>query len=227
MNSTDLRRSAVDDRLALRRSSTSSLQFSDRTRSIAVAGSQAGGIGSGAQPTKLLFVADDRMNSTDLRRSEADDRLAIRRSWTSSLQISDRTRPIAVAGSQAGSGAKPAKLLLKVTVQRNLWPVLVVMSPESSVEDLIKASVAAYVGEGRRPALQERDSVAFELHYSQFCMESLRRDEKVMNLGSRSFFLRPKPVDDASSGDRCVEDGNRFFKVHLPLSRYLGVAFRL
>ncbi|CAA6666853.1 unnamed protein product [Spirodela intermedia] len=100
-----------------------------------------------------------------------------------------------------GCGMKPTKLLLRVTVQRNLWPVHVMISPESTVVDLIKATVEAYVKEGRRPLLVERDPLAFELHFSQFSLESLSREEKVINLGSRNFFLCLKPSEAAPSGD--------------------------
>lgn len=64
------------------------------------------------------------------------------------------------------------KLLLNVTIERSLGPVQVVMSPENTVSDLIKAAVEIYVREKRRPLVKETDPHRFELHYSQFSLES-------------------------------------------------------
>lgn len=86
----------------------------------------------------------------------------------------------------------PPKLLLKVTVQGNLGPVQVVMTAKSSVKDLVEATVQRYVKEGRRPVVPSTDPSDFDLHYSQFSLESLRREEKLIELGSRNFFLCPR-----------------------------------
>ncbi len=64
------------------------------------------------------------------------------------------------------------KLLLNVTVQRSLGPVQVVMSPDSTVEDLIASALRQYEKEGRRLALPTMDPAGFDLHYSQFSLES-------------------------------------------------------
>nr|DAD48665.1 TPA_asm: hypothetical protein HUJ06_018602 [Nelumbo nucifera] len=66
------------------------------------------------------------------------------------------------------------------------------MSPELTVGDLIAAAVRLYVKEGRRPFLPTTDPSAFDLHYSQFSLESLDREEKLITLGSRNFFPYPK-----------------------------------
>ncbi|KAK1261957.1 hypothetical protein QJS04_geneDACA020518 [Acorus gramineus] len=87
---------------------------------------------------------------------------------------------------------KLTKLLLNVTVQRSLGPVYVVISPESTVEDLIRAAIDAYTKEGRMPPLVGSDPRLFELHYSQFSLENLDPKEKVISLGSRNFFMCPK-----------------------------------
>lgn len=67
---------------------------------------------------------------------------------------------------------RPKKLLVKVTVERSLGPMHVLVSPEQTVADLIKTAVEMYVKEGRRPLLCETDPKEFELHYSQFSLES-------------------------------------------------------
>ncbi|XP_054812293.1 uncharacterized protein LOC129313330 [Prosopis cineraria] len=87
---------------------------------------------------------------------------------------------------------QPPKLLLHVTVLGSLGPVKVVMTPESKVGDLVAASVRQYLKEGRRPILPATDPSAFDLHYSQFSLESLDRGEKLMELGSRNFLLCPR-----------------------------------
>ncbi|KAL5215726.1 hypothetical protein ABZP36_007127 [Zizania latifolia] len=102
----------------------------------------------------------------------------------------------------------PSKVPVSVAVQRSLWPLHVMASAEWSVADLMAAAVRLYVKEGRRPLLPSADPSAFGLHYSQFSLESLDPREKVMELGSRSFFLCPKSsatVHTASSS--CSSDG--------------------
>ena len=46
-----------------------------------------------------------------------------------------------------------------------------------------------YGKEGRRPILPSVEPSLFDLHYSQFSLESLDREKKLMELGSRNFFL--------------------------------------
>ncbi|CAK9150517.1 unnamed protein product [Ilex paraguariensis] len=74
-------------------------------------------------------------------------------------------------GSAQGT-PKLTKLLLNVTIQRSLGAVQVIMSPESMVGDLIAAAVRQYVKEDRRPVLASSDPEGFDLHYSQFSLES-------------------------------------------------------
>ncbi|KAI3843022.1 hypothetical protein MKW92_009422 [Papaver armeniacum] len=89
---------------------------------------------------------------------------------------------------------KLTKLLLNVTIERSLGPVHVITSSEKSVEELIKSALEIYVKEKRRPLLIETNPSSFELHYSQFCLESLNPAEKLISLGSRNFFLCLKPT---------------------------------
>jgi hypothetical protein len=51
------------------------------------------------------------------------------------------------------------KLLLNVTIERSLGPVQVVISPEKTTGDLIKAALEIYAREKRRPLLPETDPV--------------------------------------------------------------------
>ena len=64
------------------------------------------------------------------------------------------------------------KLLLNVTVQRSLGPVQVLMPPDATVGDLVREAVRSYGKEGRRPLLPTVDPAGFDLHYSQFSLES-------------------------------------------------------
>ncbi|MCL7034702.1 hypothetical protein MKW94_024154 [Papaver nudicaule] len=111
---------------------------------------------------------------------------------------------------------KLTKLLLNVTVQRSLGPIHVVMSPDSTVGDLIAMVVKQYSKEGRRPSLSTTNPSDFNLHYSQFSLESLDKEEKLIQLGSRNFFLCPKNVDvgsgpflTASSSNPCSNQAER------------------
>lgn len=65
------------------------------------------------------------------------------------------------------------KLLLNVTVQGSLGALQIIISPESTVDDLIDAAIRLYVKEARRPFLPESEPARFDLHYSQFSLESI------------------------------------------------------
>lgn len=73
---------------------------------------------------------------------------------------------------EIGPSRRPTKLLLNVSIERSLGPVQVVMSPENSVGDLVKRAMEIYVREKRRPLLVGNDPHRFQLHYSQFSLES-------------------------------------------------------
>ncbi|CAH2060410.1 unnamed protein product [Thlaspi arvense] len=65
------------------------------------------------------------------------------------------------------------KLLLNVTVQGSLGALQIIISPESTVNDLIDAAIRLYVKEARRPLLPASEPSRFDLHYSQFSLESI------------------------------------------------------
>ncbi|KMT12242.1 hypothetical protein BVRB_5g101870 [Beta vulgaris subsp. vulgaris] len=109
------------------------------------------------------------------------------------------------------------KLLLSVTVQGSAGKVQVIMSMKNTVEDLIKAVLEVYEKEKRRPLLSENHPSCFELHYSPFCLESLKVEEKLINLGSRNFFLCHKPVSTYHGGT-CL---NKIDKSQFPLVRLM------
>ncbi|XP_010521697.1 PREDICTED: uncharacterized protein At4g22758 [Tarenaya hassleriana] len=98
-------------------------------------------------------------------------------------------------GESVGAVALPppalrlTKLLLNVTVQGSPGAVQIIISPDATVGDLISTAVRQYVKEGRRPFLQASEPSRFDLHYSQFSLESIEREEKLISLGSRNFFL--------------------------------------
>ncbi|XP_047340440.1 uncharacterized protein At4g22758-like [Impatiens glandulifera] len=97
----------------------------------------------------------------------------------------------------------PMKLLLNVNVEGSFGPIPIVILKDQTVEDLVKVVVETYVMEKRRPLLTESDHRKFELHYSPFSLESLKMDEKLLNLGSRNFYMCRKPptaVSGAGTG---------------------------
>ncbi|XP_020228968.1 uncharacterized protein LOC109809945 [Cajanus cajan] len=93
---------------------------------------------------------------------------------------------------------RPSKMLLNVTFDKCVGAVQVVMSPEDTVADLIKTALAFYEKEKRRPLLKNTHPNCYDLHYSSFTLESLKGDDKLLNLGSRNFFLRSKPATSSS-----------------------------
>uniref|UniRef100_A0A0D9VGJ9 DUF7054 domain-containing protein n=1 Tax=Leersia perrieri TaxID=77586 RepID=A0A0D9VGJ9_9ORYZ len=133
------------------------------------------------------------------------------------LRQRPRTQPDLLAGIRAGKqqhgfrprdacsdGAEterrraPSRVLLTVGVRQSMWPLHVMARAEWRVADLVAAAVELYVREGRRPLLPSSDPAAFGLHFSQFSLQSLGPDEKLMELGSRSFFLCPKAAANAA-----------------------------
>ncbi|CAH9124201.1 unnamed protein product [Cuscuta epithymum] len=118
---------------------------------------------------------------------------------TAELLHRPRTVPDLLAGRRTSLSPnsvqfqpKLTKLLINVTVQRSTGALHVLISPESTVEDLIAAAIRQYVKEGRRPVLPSGNAADYGLHYSQFSLESLDRKEKLNNLGSRNFFMCPE-----------------------------------
>ncbi|KAJ9706761.1 hypothetical protein PVL29_001969 [Vitis rotundifolia] len=109
----------------------------------------------------------------------------------------------------SGASRRLTKLLLNVTIQHSFGPVQVVTSPENTVGDLIKEALAIYVKEKRRPLVKQTNPECFELHYSQFSLESLKTGEKLINLGSRNFFLCQKPAKSLDSS--CYEEAMSLF----------------
>ncbi|KAF3455103.1 hypothetical protein FNV43_RR05551 [Rhamnella rubrinervis] len=120
---------------------------------------------------------------------------------------------LAASGSRSSIGmmtadrpSKLTKLLLNVTIQGSVGAVQVVVSPELTVSDLVTAALRQYAKEGRRPILPTTDPSKFDLHYSQFSLESLDREEKLNSLGSRNFFLcRRKSEAECGSGSGGVQ----------------------
>ncbi|KAL3324823.1 hypothetical protein AABB24_038764 [Solanum stoloniferum] len=139
----------------------------------------------------------------------------------------------------AGTGNSPdvkdklklTKLLLNVTIQRSIGPVHVLISLESTVQDLIAAALRQYSKEGRRPVLTSVNPADYDLHYSQFSLESLDREEKLIGLGSRNFFLCPKTSNSngagagtsSSSSSSCAKQADKATatKISLPWLKFM------
>jgi len=66
----------------------------------------------------------------------------------------------------------PTKVLFNVAIQGTVGIVQVLMRPESTVRDLICAALKQYVKERWRPMISSSDADEFDLHYSQFSLES-------------------------------------------------------
>ncbi|KAL1558210.1 hypothetical protein AAHA92_08703 [Salvia divinorum] len=143
-----------------------------------------------------------------------------------------RTVPDLLAGRRGGGSLAPSplppqkltKLLVNVTIQRSPGPVHVLMPPEATVQDLITAALRQYVSEARRPVLPSTACSAFDLHYSQFSLESLDREVKIVELGSRNFFLCPGQIaaeggGGASSCSKEAEESNT--KKGLPWLKFM------
>nr|KJB35332.1 hypothetical protein B456_006G109400 [Gossypium raimondii] len=105
------------------------------------------------------------------------------------------------------SDARPpklTKLLLNVTIQGSLGAVQVVMSPENTVGDLITVSVRQYSKEG------------------------LGREEKLIALGSRNFFLCTKTAaskDGQNKTASCSNEAESVTKSSKPWFKFMDFLF--
>lgn len=81
------------------------------------------------------------------------------------------------------------RILVSITVEGSTGPIRVIVRKGDTVSDLIKVTIDNYAKEGRYPVL-DSDTNMFELHVSNFSMESLNRSDPVGELGTRTFFLR-------------------------------------
>ncbi|KAL2348118.1 hypothetical protein Fmac_002118 [Flemingia macrophylla] len=88
---------------------------------------------------------------------------------------------------------RPSKVLVNVTVDNSLGAIQVLMSPEDTVADLVRAALLIYHKEKRRPLLKDTDPKCYDLHYSPYTLQSLKQNEKLKDLGSRNFFICLKP----------------------------------
>ncbi|KAJ0020059.1 hypothetical protein Pint_31974 [Pistacia integerrima] len=121
---------------------------------------------------------------------------------------------------------KLTKLLLNVTVQGSVGAVHVIMSSENTVADLVAAAMRQYVKECRRPISPTADPSCFDLHYSQFSLESLDRNEKLTELGSRNFFLCRRKAEVQSeattSSSTCSKEAEMVSKAGIPWLKFMG-----
>ncbi|KAJ8749968.1 hypothetical protein K2173_013883 [Erythroxylum novogranatense] len=110
------------------------------------------------------------------------------------------------AGCLLEAKPKLTKLLLNVTIQGSVGALQVLISLESTAGDLIAAAIQQHTKECRRTILP-MDASRFDLHYSQFSLESLDREEKLAVLGSRNFFMCPKRSATDDDGARGCPGG--------------------
>ncbi|KAF3630202.1 putative bifunctional polymyxin resistance protein ArnA-like [Capsicum annuum] len=142
-----------------------------------------------------------------------------------------RTVPDLLAGGRNSTGESTAvnirplkltKLLLNVTIQRSVGPVQVLISLESTVDDLIAAALRQYSKEGRRPVLSSVNAGYYDLHYSQFSLESLDRTENLNALGSRNFFMCPKNGSTTTTSSlSCGKQSDTTTKISLPWLKFM------
>ncbi|PON75272.1 hypothetical protein TorRG33x02_245620 [Trema orientale] len=165
-------------------------------------------------------------------RSLTEETSQLRRPKTVPDLLPSRSLIVAASSSAAeGRPIKLTKLLLNVTIQGSVGAVQVLMTPESTVGDLVAAAVSQYVKEGRRPILITTDPSRFNLHYSQFSLECLDREEQVKELGSRNFFLCPgkTTMDGAetmsSSSSSCAKEADEVTKTGFSWLKFMDFKF--
>ncbi|XP_055818759.1 uncharacterized protein LOC129887618 [Solanum dulcamara] len=175
---------------------------------------------------------NDEKNRKDIRLSEKSKSFHGQSSGSSKPELLRRpkTVPDLLSGGINSAGESTAvnirpmkltKLLLNVTIQRSVGPVQVLISLESTVADLIAAALRQYSKEGRRPVLSSIDAADYDLHYSQFSLESLEREENLNALGSRNFFMCPKNDALTTSSLSCGKQVDTTTKISLPWLKFM------
>ncbi|XP_010557386.1 PREDICTED: uncharacterized protein At4g22758-like [Tarenaya hassleriana] len=142
------------------------------------------------------------------------------------LELLSKGKIVGTLAPPLSSSATPrlTKLLLNVTVQGSAGAVQIIMLPDATVGDLISASVRQYVKEGRRPFLPASEPSRFDLHYSQFSLESIGRDEKLISLGSRNFFLcsGKSMAADGGATPTCSKEAEKVTKTGFQWLKFMG-----
>ncbi|KAL6842004.1 hypothetical protein ACP4OV_028204 [Aristida adscensionis] len=87
-----------------------------------------------------------------------------------------------------------AKVVVSVTVEGSAGPVKAMVRLGASVGEAIAAVVERYAREGRSPRLDPAAAEGFQLHHSHFCLESLKKNDKIGDVGGRSFYLHRNDV---------------------------------
>ncbi|XP_062218987.1 uncharacterized protein At4g22758-like isoform X2 [Phragmites australis] len=82
-----------------------------------------------------------------------------------------------------------AKVVVSVTVEGSVGPVKAMVWLGASVGEAIAAVVERYAREGRTPRLDPAAAEGFQLHHSHFCLQSLNKNDKIGDVGGRSFYL--------------------------------------
>ncbi|CAA6660736.1 unnamed protein product [Spirodela intermedia] len=118
-----------------------------------------------------------------------------------------KTQPDLIGGSRVSAAgtppwdaaaAPPPDVPPAKRIPAKSGAVQVVASTDWTVGELVAGLLQQYAKEGRRPLLPSSEPSDFALHYSQFSLEGLDPREKLITLGSRNFFLCPKPRADPS-----------------------------
>ncbi|GMH12159.1 hypothetical protein Nepgr_014000 [Nepenthes gracilis] len=175
---------------------------------------------------KVKSVHEKAMSFHESGSPEASEKQKLRRPKTVPADLPSLTRTGVSLQATTDGRPKLTKVLLNVTIQGSLGAVQVLMSPELTVGDLIAAAARQYVKEGRRPVLPTSVSSGFNLHYSQFSLERLDREERLATLGSRNFFLCTKKLaaDSGSDSDAtsCSKEAEKSTKPGVPWFKFMN-----
>ncbi|KAJ1259093.1 hypothetical protein BS78_10G127100 [Paspalum vaginatum] len=87
------------------------------------------------------------------------------------------------------SPREEAKVVVSVTVEGSVGPVKAMVRLGASVGEAIEAVVDRYAREGRSPPLNLAAAKCFQLHRSHFSLQSLNKNDKIGDVGSRNFYL--------------------------------------
>ncbi|KAF3322085.1 hypothetical protein FCM35_KLT13226 [Carex littledalei] len=132
---------------------------------------------------QLVPADDDVISESDQKEKEVTP-LFINPTFYSCYHLFEPSLPRLLDPSEVEK-----KVLVSVTVEGSVGPIKALVRLGASVEEAIKAVLQRYKSEGRSPRLDTAVTASFQLHHSHFSLQSLNKNDKIGEVGGRSFYL--------------------------------------
>ncbi|KAK8965385.1 hypothetical protein KSP40_PGU016865 [Platanthera guangdongensis] len=112
------------------------------------------------------------------------------------------------------------KVIVSVAVEGSPGPVRAMVRLGASIEEAIGVVVRQYGSEGRSPKLDLQAAASFQLHHSHFTLQSLKKSDKIGEVGGRSFYLRTNTNRYGPNSGTETNDGGFYTKLLNEIDRH-------